>query len=206
MPPDVNSSDTDFAVAGSRIHFGLSAIKACGGGAADAIVAARKLGGPFQSLFDFCERVDSQGCNRATIEALVKAGAFDCLKGKRAQFMAAIDRAMQSGAATEQLGIEIEEPPADDDAEVEEPPPADPEEDPAQKKVQNEDSYRCPHHGLRGGAAHALSTARGAQPVIAANQRNGKGENERLGQTLGNVVPHQRSPHSRPVLPAGNRK
>lgn len=99
VPPDVNSSDTDFAVAGSKIHFGLSAIKACGGGAADAIVAARKLGGPFASLFDFCERVDSQGCNRATIEALVKAGAFDCLKGRRAQFMAAIDRAMQSGAA-----------------------------------------------------------------------------------------------------------
>ncbi|HEY4235015.1 MAG TPA: DNA polymerase III subunit alpha [Lacipirellulaceae bacterium] len=99
VPPDVNASNTDFAVAGRRIHFGLSAIKACGGGAADAIVAARKHGGPFLSLFDFCERVDSQTCGRATIEALTKAGAFDCLKAKRAQLMAAIDRAMQSGAA-----------------------------------------------------------------------------------------------------------
>jgi DNA polymerase III subunit alpha len=99
VPPDVNSSNADFSVLSGRVHFGLSAIKACGSGAADAIVAARKLGGPFLSLFDFCERVDSQGCNRATIEALIKAGAFDCLKAKRAQLMAAIDRAMQNGAA-----------------------------------------------------------------------------------------------------------
>ena len=41
----------------------------------------------------------SQACNRATIETLVKAGAFDTLGAKRAQLMAAIDRAMQSGAA-----------------------------------------------------------------------------------------------------------
>jgi DNA polymerase III subunit alpha len=99
VPPDVNSSDADFAVVDGRIHFGLSAIKACGSGAADAIVAARKLGGSFRSLFDFCERVDPTACNRATIEALVKAGAFDSLGAKRAQLMAAIERAIQSGAA-----------------------------------------------------------------------------------------------------------
>jgi len=99
VPPDVNSSDADFAVVAGRIPFGLSAVKACGSGAADAIVAARKLGGPFRSLFEFCERVDPQPCNRATIEALVKAGAFDSLGAKRAQLITVIDRAMQSGAA-----------------------------------------------------------------------------------------------------------
>jgi len=99
IPPDVNSSDADFTVVNGKIPFGLSAIKACGSGAADAIVAARKLGGPFHSLFDFCERVDPQACNRATIESLVKAGAFDSLGAKRAQLMAAIERAVQSGAA-----------------------------------------------------------------------------------------------------------
>jgi DNA polymerase-3 subunit alpha len=50
-------------------------------------------------LFDFCERVDAQACNRATIESLVKAGAFDSLGARRAQLMAAIERAIQSGAA-----------------------------------------------------------------------------------------------------------
>lgn len=99
IPPNVNSSDADFSVVDGRIPFGLSAIKACGSGAADAIVAARKLDGPFRSLFDFCDRVDSQACNRATIEALIKAGAFDSLGAKRSQLMAVIDRAMQSGAA-----------------------------------------------------------------------------------------------------------
>ncbi|HVT29728.1 MAG TPA: DNA polymerase III subunit alpha, partial [Lacipirellulaceae bacterium] len=115
VPPDVNRSFVDFAVeraearapsaengrplACSKILFGLSAIKGCGSGAAEAIVAARQQGGPFANLFDFCERVDPQACSRATIETLIKAGAFDSLGAKRAQLMAAIDRAMQCGAA-----------------------------------------------------------------------------------------------------------
>jgi DNA polymerase III subunit alpha len=53
----------------------LSAIKGCGGAAGEAIVAARKKGGPFKDLFDFCERVDVTQCNRAAIETLIKAGA-----------------------------------------------------------------------------------------------------------------------------------
>jgi DNA polymerase-3 subunit alpha len=99
VPPEVNRSDVDFAVSEGKILFGLSAIKGCGSGASEAIVAARRQGGPFASLFDFCERVDPQACSRAAIETLIKAGAFDSLKAKRSQLMAAIDRAMQSGAA-----------------------------------------------------------------------------------------------------------
>ena len=99
VPPDVNTCDPDFTVADGKIQFGLSAIKACGGGAAEAIAAERKKNGPFKSMFDFCERVDPQLCNRATIEALIKAGAFDSSGGHRAQFMAVLDRALQSGAA-----------------------------------------------------------------------------------------------------------
>lgn len=99
VPPDVNRSEVDFAVVGSQILFGLSAIKGCGSGAGEAISAARKKEGPFTSLFNFCERVDPQACGRAAIETLIKAGAFDTLGAKRAQLMAAIDRAMQSGAA-----------------------------------------------------------------------------------------------------------
>jgi DNA polymerase-3 subunit alpha len=99
VPSDVNRSQVDFAVAEGKILFGLSAIKGCGSGSAEAIVAARRDGGPFASLFDFCERVDPQACGRATIETLVKAGALDSLGARRAQLMAAIDRAMQCGAA-----------------------------------------------------------------------------------------------------------
>ncbi|MFO0789576.1 MAG: DNA polymerase III subunit alpha [Pirellulales bacterium] len=99
VPPNINRSGIDFTVEGQEILFGLSAIKGCGSGAAEAICNARRLDGPFKSLFDFCERVDPQSCGRATIETLIKSGAFDVFGAKRAQLMAAIDRAMQSGAA-----------------------------------------------------------------------------------------------------------
>lgn len=107
-PPTVNSSDVDFAVVpdateGSghafKIRFGLSAIKACGDGAAEAIVAARKKHGAYRDLYDFCERVDPAACNRATIETLVKAGAMDPFGPNRAALTAGIEKAMQSGAA-----------------------------------------------------------------------------------------------------------
>jgi DNA polymerase-3 subunit alpha len=99
VPPDVNRSEVDFAVSEGKILFGLSAIKGCGAAAAEAIVAVRRQGGPFASLFDFCERVDPQLCGRSTIETLVKAGALDTLGAHRSQLLAAIERAMQSGAA-----------------------------------------------------------------------------------------------------------
>ncbi|MCA9247225.1 MAG: DNA polymerase III subunit alpha [Planctomycetales bacterium] len=98
VPPDVNHSLADFTVEGGKILFGLSAIKSCGTGAADAIVRQRVAEGPFRDLFDFCERVDPQSCNRSTIETLVKAGAFDSFGCKRSQLLAAVERAMQSGA------------------------------------------------------------------------------------------------------------
>ena len=99
VAPDVNASDTDFKVDVDKIHFGLSAIKSCGIGASEAIAAERTKNGPFTSLFDFCERIDSQSCNRASIEALIKAGAFDSTGGHRAQQMSVLDRALQAGNA-----------------------------------------------------------------------------------------------------------
>jgi DNA polymerase III subunit alpha len=86
-------------VADGNICFGLSAIKGCGGAASAAIEAERKAHGPYRSLFDFCERLDPGTVNRTAIESLIKAGAFDGLGARRAQLFAAIDRALQSGAA-----------------------------------------------------------------------------------------------------------
>ncbi len=99
LPPDVNRSDVDFSVSGKQIHFALSAIKGCGGSAGEAIVSERQRSGPFRDLFDFCERVDATACNRAAIETLIKAGAFDSFGARRSQLMAVLDRALQSGAA-----------------------------------------------------------------------------------------------------------
>jgi len=99
VPPDVNRSHMDFTVAEDKVHFGLSAIKGCGGSAAEAIAAEKEQAGPYTDLFDFCERVDPQSCNRAAIETLIKAGAFDSVGARRSQLLAVLDRAVQAGAS-----------------------------------------------------------------------------------------------------------
>jgi DNA polymerase III subunit alpha len=94
LPPDVSSSHADFSVEGDAIRFGLAAVKGVGEGAAAAIVAAREAGGPFTSVFDLCERVPTHTLNRATLEALVRGGAFDATGVRRAQAMEVLDRAL----------------------------------------------------------------------------------------------------------------
>ncbi len=98
VPPDVNRSDVEFSVADGKIYFGLAAIKACGGKAAEGIVAERKANGPFRDLYDFCERVDSSICNRTAIEMLIKAGACDGWCTNRGRLLAAVSGAIQAGA------------------------------------------------------------------------------------------------------------
>ena len=77
LPPDVNSSQTDFAVVEGKIRFGLNAVKNVGETAARTIIRARDEGGAFTSLWDFVERVDPQAVNKRALEALVKCGALD---------------------------------------------------------------------------------------------------------------------------------
>ncbi|MDH4007927.1 MAG: DNA polymerase III subunit alpha, partial [Desulfuromonadales bacterium] len=96
LPPDINASCRNFTVHEKDIRFGLGAVKGVGGAAVEAIVEAREEG-PFSSLHDFCERVDLRRVNKRVVEALVKCGAFDSLQHKRAQFMAAIEEAMEYG-------------------------------------------------------------------------------------------------------------
>ncbi|MFM7024664.1 MAG: DNA polymerase III subunit alpha, partial [Limnohabitans sp.] len=84
-PPDVNRGRYRFEpVTDKVIRYGLGAIKGTGQQAIEAIVAARNEGGPFTSLFDFCNRVDRTRLNKRTVEALIKAGAFDSLQMNRA--------------------------------------------------------------------------------------------------------------------------
>ena len=100
-PPDVNRGTHRFEpVSDKVIRYGLGAIKGTGQQAIDAIVKAREEGGPFKSLFDFCVRVDRTRLNKRTVEALVKAGAFDSLQRNRAALAASIDRAFEFSTAT----------------------------------------------------------------------------------------------------------
>jgi DNA polymerase-3 subunit alpha len=94
LPPDVNESETDFNVVGDRIRFGLAAVKNVGVGATCAILEARRQGGPFKSIFDFCRRVDLKQVNSRVIESLIKCGAFDSINTNRAQLLAALETAI----------------------------------------------------------------------------------------------------------------
>ena len=73
-PPDVNVSAEDFRVVEGKIRFGLNAVKNVGESAVRSILAAREEGGPFASIWDFCERVDPQVVNKRALESLVKCG------------------------------------------------------------------------------------------------------------------------------------
>jgi DNA polymerase-3 subunit alpha len=97
LPPDVNESDVGFTVVGGKIRFGMNAVKGVGKGAIESIMAARASGGPFESLYDFCARVDSQLVNRRTLEALIKSGAFDSTGATRRGMLAALPLAMSEG-------------------------------------------------------------------------------------------------------------
>lgn len=95
LPPDINKSQTSFAIekedGKAAIRFSLTAIKNVGYAAIEPIILARKKGGEFKSIEDFCRRVDLRNINKKVVESLIKAGAFDKL-ASRGALLLAIDR------------------------------------------------------------------------------------------------------------------
>jgi DNA polymerase-3 subunit alpha len=105
LPPDVNESFNHFAVSGNQIRFGLTAVKNVGEAAIEAIMTEREGKGRFQSLSDFCHRVDLRRVNRRVIESLIKCGAFDFSKAYRSQMLTALgDLLGQSQSAQRKKG------------------------------------------------------------------------------------------------------
>ncbi len=99
LPPDINQSFLEFAVVPDTkdIRFGLNAIKNVGTAAAEEILRAREEAGGFKSLEDFFVHVNPRIVNRKTIEALIKAGAFDNLDS-RTKLLSNIDVLVAFGA------------------------------------------------------------------------------------------------------------
>lgn len=87
LPPDINKGEGGFSVDGGNIRFSLSAIKSVGRPVVKAVVEERKMAGPFTSLKNFIERMDSKSVNKRTLENFIKAGAFDEFGGTRKQYM-----------------------------------------------------------------------------------------------------------------------
>ncbi|WP_130807687.1 DNA polymerase III subunit alpha [Senegalia massiliensis] len=95
LPPDINESFSNFTVTKGKVRFGLEAVKNVGKPLIESIVNARKKEGKFISLTDFCGRVDSHSLNKRAIESLIKAGAFDSIKGSRAQLLAVYEKVLE---------------------------------------------------------------------------------------------------------------
>ncbi|HEY3865478.1 MAG TPA: DNA polymerase III subunit alpha [Solirubrobacteraceae bacterium] len=106
LPPDVNLSDHEFTVVQGNIRFGLDAVKGVGYQAVEAIKRARDDEGPgggsFQSLWDFCERVDNRTVNKKAIEALIKCGAFGSTGATRKGMLAVLEQAQGAGQKAQQ--------------------------------------------------------------------------------------------------------
>jgi DNA polymerase-3 subunit alpha len=107
LGPDVNASNYRFEpVDRSTIRYGLGAVKGTGEQAVNVILKARQTDGPFKDLFDFCQRCDKRMVNRRTIEALIKAGAFDSLDGDRYKLLATVGVAMDFAEQAERNAMQ----------------------------------------------------------------------------------------------------
>jgi len=101
LPPDVNFSGFEFTLVKrgetQEVRFGFGGVKGIGEGAAEALIVARKQGGPFDSLYSLCERVDTRTINKRVVEAMIKVGAFDTLHANRRSLFEAMEKAFDRG-------------------------------------------------------------------------------------------------------------
>jgi DNA polymerase III subunit alpha len=126
LVPDANESESDFAVSGGAIRFGLSAVRNVGEGIVRLMIDERKRAGPFTDFYDFCDRVDVAVLNKRTLDSLIKAGAFDSLghprEGLALAFEAIVDQTLRRRREREGGVLNLfedasdpETPPAHDD-------------------------------------------------------------------------------------------
>ena len=94
LPPSINDSDMHFNVVGNDIVYGLAGIKNVGENITKLIVEEREKNGKYKSFMDFLSRQSDGIANSRVLEALIKAGCFDCLGEDRATLYANIDGAI----------------------------------------------------------------------------------------------------------------
>jgi DNA polymerase-3 subunit alpha len=93
LAPDINESKKNFTIIPDKnqIRFGLLAIKNVGENIVKTITEERKTNGPFGSIANFAERIQSKDLNKKSMESLIKAGAFDAL-GERNELLHNLER------------------------------------------------------------------------------------------------------------------
>ncbi|UQB43044.1 DNA polymerase III subunit alpha [Thiomicrospira microaerophila] len=94
VPPDINRCEIKFKATDVKtILYGLGAIKGVGEAALDGVIAERQAQGVFRDLFDFAARAGKK-VNRRVMEALIRAGAMDCLHTNRQAMLSSVSLAL----------------------------------------------------------------------------------------------------------------
>ena len=86
LPPSVNESRSGFTVDGKNIRYGLLAVKNLGRQFIEQIISERRYK-PYESLYDFCNRLYGRNMNTRAVESLIKCGALDGLGANRRQLL-----------------------------------------------------------------------------------------------------------------------
>ena len=113
LPPEINASFADFTVVNNSnvpgegiIRFGLLTIKNFGADIANAIIEERRLRGDFKSVTEFLERITHKNLNKKSMEALIKAGAFDHF-GERGQLLANMEVMLAYNKERQNIGSQV---------------------------------------------------------------------------------------------------
>ena len=106
LPLDINKSERGFTSQPEGIRFALLAVKSLGEAAIGAIVRERRNGGAFRSLQDFCLRMHGRDMSQRTLEALIKAGAFDSFPNNRNEMLIACGDLLESAQREGQQRID----------------------------------------------------------------------------------------------------
>ena len=114
LPPDVNVSDKVFTPVTietgkgktkkkeSVIRFGMNAVRGVGEKAVENIIEEHTKGGPFNNIYEFCERIDTRAVQKSTVDALVRCGGFSTLSPNRAALMQVLESAFDAGQRSQE--------------------------------------------------------------------------------------------------------
>ena len=106
LPPSINESYSRFTVKGNSIRFGLAAIKNVGVNVVEAIVKARESNGEFNSLMNFCNKMEVGTINKRAVESLIKSGAFDEFGIFRSKLISVHEKLMDGISAQKKKNID----------------------------------------------------------------------------------------------------
>jgi DNA polymerase III alpha subunit len=102
IAPDINLSEWETTIQTDAIRLGLAAVKGFGVRAWEHLKSVRS-GGAFETLHEFCERVDTRLINLRTLRMLIASGAMDRLARNRASMDAVIAQYQKKARELEEI-------------------------------------------------------------------------------------------------------